>query len=496
MTAADELRAAVRGQQWAAVDRLFDQHFFALLLTSPELVRDAFAALPNEWYRQHPRHVMTRGIAAVTGPLPLVAAEAEEAFAAWVASQPEPAARDLLGVLAARLRALMSARRFFEADTIADRMRETIRGAREHAGFTDVLPPALLRIGTAKLLVGDVLTAFQMFADAHRWANAGPIHPIDPMVRDHLALTAALNEDYIAAVQWLEGRGERTTREDGVRYRYETVGLVARALIAVGQADSAQASAAVDNADDEGTRLSELWWVAVHARARYELFWGDPHRGVSLIRRSRQLHAAGAMPVLAAKLLRADMADLLMMLGELPAAARELDALGVTQPHPAVQASKIRLELLRGRVDEAAQQLADVASAEGLGPALSVLGAQVERLAGGEVSQRAARRAAFFVRDSGARSALLEADHELRAQLLALMGGEVVPAGNDYGYRFRPRLTRRESEVLRALGQFETVRDIAAALHVSPNTVKTHLQALYRKFGVHTRDEVLRHLTE
>jgi LuxR family maltose regulon positive regulatory protein len=48
-------------------------------------------------------------------------------------------------------------------------------------------------------------------------------------------------------------------------------------------------------------------------------------------------------------------------------------------------------------------------------------------------------------------------------------------------------LTSRELEVLRELPNLSTVEDIAAALFVSVNTVKTHLRSIYRKMGVASR---------
>jgi LuxR family transcriptional regulator, maltose regulon positive regulatory protein len=48
-------------------------------------------------------------------------------------------------------------------------------------------------------------------------------------------------------------------------------------------------------------------------------------------------------------------------------------------------------------------------------------------------------------------------------------------------------LTSRELEVLRELPNLSTVEDIAAAMYVSVNTVKTHLRSIYRKMGVASR---------
>ncbi len=48
-------------------------------------------------------------------------------------------------------------------------------------------------------------------------------------------------------------------------------------------------------------------------------------------------------------------------------------------------------------------------------------------------------------------------------------------------------LTERELAVLRYLPTMYKTSEIAADLHVSTNTVKTHQQAIYRKFGVTSR---------
>jgi LuxR family maltose regulon positive regulatory protein len=53
----------------------------------------------------------------------------------------------------------------------------------------------------------------------------------------------------------------------------------------------------------------------------------------------------------------------------------------------------------------------------------------------------------------------------------------------------RERLTERERDVLRFLPSRLTLREIAAELHVSVNTLKFHLKVIYRKLGVSSRAE-------
>lgn len=55
-----------------------------------------------------------------------------------------------------------------------------------------------------------------------------------------------------------------------------------------------------------------------------------------------------------------------------------------------------------------------------------------------------------------------------------------------------PELSQREQEVLRQLAEGLSNKEIARALSVSENTVKTHLANLYAKLGVSRRTEALK----
>jgi LuxR family maltose regulon positive regulatory protein len=52
-------------------------------------------------------------------------------------------------------------------------------------------------------------------------------------------------------------------------------------------------------------------------------------------------------------------------------------------------------------------------------------------------------------------------------------------------------LTGREHAVLRLLTGTLSLREIANVMYVSPNTVKTHTQAVYRKLGVSGRKDAV-----
>ncbi|WP_406045442.1 response regulator transcription factor [Micromonospora sp. NBC_00898] len=56
--------------------------------------------------------------------------------------------------------------------------------------------------------------------------------------------------------------------------------------------------------------------------------------------------------------------------------------------------------------------------------------------------------------------------------------------------RFRPALSHRETEVVRAIARGRTNQEIAAELFISLSTVKSHLSGIQRKLGARNRVEI------
>ena len=85
----------------------------------------------------------------------------------------------------------------------------------------------------------------------------------------------------------------------------------------------------------------------------------------------------------------------------------------------------------------------------------------------------------------------LELTSELHRQLAVLGGGVLdgmdqlrshMPSGN---------FSSRQWEILTRLVRGERVEEIAADLYLSPSTVRNHLAAIYKKFGVHSQTQLL-----
>lgn len=99
-----------------------------------------------------------------------------------------------------------------------------------------------------------------------------------------------------------------------------------------------------------------------------------------------------------------------------------------------------------------------------------------------------AAAAALAAEARGVLTALPDGAEAQRAQLEALDRQLATPRQPS---PLAEPLTEREVAVLRLLASPLSLREIGAELYVSPNTVKTHTQAIYRKLGVSSRHDAV-----
>lgn len=90
---------------------------------------------------------------------------------------------------------------------------------------------------------------------------------------------------------------------------------------------------------------------------------------------------------------------------------------------------------------------------------------------------------------------LVDHHRSFTSTLLDLTGPAPAPAATSDATPSEP-LTERESSVLAYLPTYLRSNDIADDLFLSVNTVKSHLQAIYRKFGVSSRQDAVRRARE
>ncbi|MCI3273873.1 LuxR C-terminal-related transcriptional regulator [Streptomyces cylindrosporus] len=198
------------------------------------------------------------------------------------------------------------------------------------------------------------------------------------------------------------------------------------------------------------------------------------------------------------------------------AAGRPLAALEVfhqdKDPAPENRVTEARAMLDAGQQDAALELLDELPTGPGEGPAVTVRALLVraqaaELLGNGDAAARLIARALFVARPEGLRRPFLETGPWLRRLLHrrpelvavhdwlpATVRGE-LPRDRSPAELIEP-LSRREHEILERLAQLMSTEEIAEDIHLSVNTVKTHLKSIYRKLGAGRRGEAVRRARE
>ncbi len=108
-----------------------------------------------------------------------------------------------------------------------------------------------------------------------------------------------------------------------------------------------------------------------------------------------------------------------------------------------------------------------------------------ERAGGGRYDRGVSARPCPFCSGS-----LLDRTRSL-ASLVVATGSSSTGWGTKVATTRIEPLSGRERQVLGYLPSHLSTRQIAAAIYLSPNTVKTHLKAIYRKMGAASRSEAV-----
>lgn len=86
------------------------------------------------------------------------------------------------------------------------------------------------------------------------------------------------------------------------------------------------------------------------------------------------------------------------------------------------------------------------------------------------------------------------ATHEMEVLLRERLA-QPKPAPASFAGDSSTPLTRREIEILRLMTSGANTKTMAERLHVSPATVRNHVQNIFGKLGVHSRLEAVAHVT-
>ncbi|MFC4604598.1 LuxR C-terminal-related transcriptional regulator [Rhodococcus kronopolitis] len=496
----EELFHAVDAGLWDRAASILRTHWVEMICTRPQLVWESLAALPPE---------------ALHGSPALVAAR--DLFRRWESDKTRPphpaavgvprvsvAARERMALNTLQLILMRLAGEFGPAAELAARESESVLvlapSCRDSVG--EILPLLRLQWGITRQLAGDLAGA----ADELRLAYEGDAVPGAEFVPRNaagaLALNYALAGEYLHAERWLEAEARFGTVGGWVGPMVRVPGLVARALVAVGRSETERAAHTLAALGDPSDR-EELWGFVTYAHCLLALATGEAEHGLDRIRRATAVYGRWLAPgAVAGPLLASVEVELGSALGR-ASTARTGDAYGLD---PVVALARARADFLAGDSRAAAEACVALGRRSDTWvrtrlEAVLLGAAALHDLGDGTAAGRAWRRAVAIAEQTGAVGAFSTVPAET---VNALAAAERPAPGRwrslDPGDRVEQfpapirwiRLTERESAVLRAVSGGATVAEVAVSLYVSPNTVKTQLQSMYRKLGVHTRAEAIR----
>jgi LuxR family transcriptional regulator, maltose regulon positive regulatory protein len=240
------------------------------------------------------------------------------------------------------------------------------------------------------------------------------------------------------------------------------------------------------------------WYALARGALGFSLYMSDePHAAKPPLREAANSQASPTLTRLAAlstlSLIALD-AGRLAEAGELAEAACGLARRDDLSPATSASLAYVAagaVHAAQGRSGEARLELGNVISSRRRVPGISPWSALEATL-----------RLAQVLLDAGDRAGAAELVNEAMEVLTALPDGagaqrarlEALEHQLASGRRAAPSaqaLTDREIAVLRLLRSALSLRDIGQEMFISPNTVKTHTRAIYRKLGVSTRREAV-----
>ena len=503
------VRQSRAGEDWDQLARLWNGYGVFLANKHPVESYDAFRNISDNVIAEHPELALAASVAASFDPH--ISSNRHSATissyqqAGWAlptlpSGQHRP---DILTVTAAMIGARQNGRAA-QAHRLARRYANQIPPATSAAAGLNVAWFEL-QSGISAIAAGEDIEAIQKWESALRTAQLFGSDELTSAATGQLALLHAIGGYRQAASKYLE---EHRSIDLG-SYWMKTP-MIAPGQIAAGilKADRLDASAAAEY-DIPGAEDIEEWAVLTWARTQYALMFGDPLLAMSEITRLSTTHQYALRPENMDKLIvDRCLADLYLALGELNRCQRHIHDAGPDQRTMAVPQARLAYICgdygtarsvcaahawdatmsVRDRIDLVALKAASAYAMEDIPSATGLM-----------------RRTMRLAEDAGTLVPYTTLPQQVFHDLLELVGNpldtETVELIDAHRQPYPERgklitLSPRESAVLYAMVEHETLPDVAQALVVSPNTVKKQAQAIYAKLGVHDRQSALRQAYE
>jgi LuxR family maltose regulon positive regulatory protein len=479
------------------------RRFFTDLLMSGGMLGKTLALIPESELRKYPELLAIRALGLNVDPrtpLARLGQLASLVMAAASARMGRGTPEERLGILMAVLAAQRLSGHYDQALKTAERIVPIVAFLDDEAraAVEGLLSVAWNHVATTLFYDEQADRAAESFTMAAEAAAAADQQWVQLHATSMLSLILAMRGDMTSLAPRLEvARARRSPA--GWAGTYTASGYhLAEAMLALERFDAPAALAQLEQLSQHEPRI-EHWPLFARVRALSSLVAGKPHLGLHDLSADIAAHAdrpptskpmSGLLTVTRAELLLAD---------DQP--NRAIDEVRGLRRGPAVSVVLARANLALGEESEAVRLAAPIAWAEDNVPrtkaeALLVVAAAFHRLGQRAEADQATTRAVALLEAFGLRRPLMAVP---RAELVALLESAGIPhdellAGVPDLLRAagsRLRLTATELRVLALLAQTGRVDDLAAQLHLSANTIKTHLKRIYRKLGVSSRAAAL-----
>lgn len=497
---------AAEAEQWTLVGDIVDAAFVTLVTRYPFALYRAMKDMPDEAMADRPRLRAARTVAmAVPGIRGPAAAAFKPATPVRLAVGESVSLRDAVALGSAQAVALRTTYEFTASCRVLDDIDAALAQVADGSipDLDDVLPLLQLQWAICRFQAADLATATRDFSRAFYGGRRTESDFIARNAAAALGLIAAVCGDLPGAAEWLERELELPLDDVPAADLVRSWGDTARCLRALDLLDKRLADE-TKAAVGDGTQLNELWAVICYAGAQYALLFGEPMAMLGRINGAEQLRVGRRREVgLGGSLIAAAKTDLLLALGQgnrARQAAWEHDL-----AHPLVEVGRARVEMLTGDLEGARTRAVDLIWRSDTDYRIRLdllLIDAVAALRQGEedAALEVAGRALAVAETTRAVRPFAWVPRPDRERLLSPLAGgrRVLDKLDDIDVRdvFPPTvevvsLSDRERVVLEKLAQTSSVVEIAEALVVSVNTVKTQRRSLYRKLGVNSREQAL-----
>jgi DNA-binding CsgD family transcriptional regulator len=508
-------RHAIAGHDWEMVLRLWSERGATMVMRDPAELIAALQSLPAEILDANPAMriaIDMHGVVMTDGDIDGRVASMRRYFEASeeiIRSRlDELSIADLLFLGTGRLIGLRLEGRLDEAVAFAELIDARIADDNVDAGKLDRLSWFHLQAGLTLTLTGDEREARRRYLLAWDYGAHSPPEFIPSNAAANIALTHAVRGESEQARHWLGRRDQFDTSGQWTDYLIGIGAHIANGLLALDRLDERAVRSAMYQVGD-GSGPIELWSFAAYLTGQHALYFGDRS---SMLARLPSIVAAHNEALTrqgpAGELLTRLRADLLIAIGQ----GERARAVAAAAPGGSAGQSVplARVHLLGGESESARA----VAVRAGFDDATSVRDkfelALIEAVAALRMNDDDAARDIFgrcleLYRQTGivrTFSTIPQADLD-RLLVLADVrldeADELDLARQRVVYPDRlvlVALTKRERALGLELERSQSRQEIAAALFVSLNTVKSQMLGLYHKLGTSSREETLLKLRE